>query len=277
MEKYLNQNGVKIHYNALNAENEKARILIVHGLGEHAGTFSNIIDHLLPKNISCWTYDLRGHGKSDGPRGHIDDFDDYVKDTCAIMKLMRADCPENIPFFLMGDSFGGMLVLHVALKHPSLMNGVIASSPGLGLNPMPWIKRTALHLLLKVKPDLPLNNRLDFSKACRNKEWVLHHSTDPLVNPYVTPKWFSEFSKAQETLHRSAADIKVPVLMQISGNDSILDSDVAKRFFNQLTVKDKTLHCYDDLCHYIFFEPPEQRHGVLMDLEKWVMDRIGGI
>ena len=45
-------------------------ILLIHGLGEHSGRYLNLIQDFNDKNISVFTIDIRGHGKSEGKRGH---------------------------------------------------------------------------------------------------------------------------------------------------------------------------------------------------------------
>jgi acylglycerol lipase len=71
---FISQDGLKIFYRHYPAPNEKARIVIAHGLSEHSGRYGNVIERLFPKDISIWALDHRGHGQSDGARGHISSF-----------------------------------------------------------------------------------------------------------------------------------------------------------------------------------------------------------
>ncbi|MCP3955559.1 MAG: alpha/beta hydrolase, partial [Desulfobacterales bacterium] len=71
------------------ADNEIARMVIVHGLGEHSGRYLALADHLAGLGFSLWILDLRGHGKSGGPKGHVDSFDDYTRDVGEILDQAR--------------------------------------------------------------------------------------------------------------------------------------------------------------------------------------------
>ena len=85
--------GVNIFYRHYAAPSERARLVIAHGLGEHAGRYGNVVDRLLPKGISIWAPDHRGHGRSDGNRGHVEHFSQYVADLRLTVELARRELP----------------------------------------------------------------------------------------------------------------------------------------------------------------------------------------
>ncbi len=65
---FSGHDGVNLFYRQYPAPNERARLVIAHGLGEHAGRYGIVVDRLLPRDISIWALDHRGHGKSGGKR-----------------------------------------------------------------------------------------------------------------------------------------------------------------------------------------------------------------
>ena len=72
----------------------------------------------------------------------------------------------------------------------------------------------------------------------------------------------------------SAPEIKIPLLMQLAGDDHLTNADTSANFFEALGSDDKTLHIYKDLYHEIYNEKAEQRKQVLDDLNEWLMKRI---
>ena len=66
----------------------------------------------------------------------------------------------------------------------------------------------------------------------------------------------------------------MPVLMQVAGDDRLVDAETSRQFFDALTVKDKTLFYYDHLYHEIYNEQTEDRKKVLTDFVNWLDDRI---
>ena len=58
----------------------RARMLIVHGLGEHSGRWEHVGDFFANREIDVTAFDLRGHGASGGDRVDINSFDEYLDD-----------------------------------------------------------------------------------------------------------------------------------------------------------------------------------------------------
>ena len=89
--------GIKIFYRQYQAESERARMVIAHGLGEHSGRYGNVIERVLPKGISVWVPDHRGHGRSGGHRGHVLNFEQYLTDLRETVDLATKDMPAEMP------------------------------------------------------------------------------------------------------------------------------------------------------------------------------------
>jgi alpha-beta hydrolase superfamily lysophospholipase len=130
---FKSHDGLKIFYREYRPAKERARLVIAHGLAEHSGRYGNVIEWLFPDDISIWVLDHRGHGQSDGPRGHISSFDDYLNDLKGMVEIAKAGIGENTRFFLLGHSMGGLISLMFAFKYPDMIDGVIVSSPGIGI------------------------------------------------------------------------------------------------------------------------------------------------
>ena len=272
---FKSHDGQKIFYREYRAAKERARIVIAHGLAEHSGRYGNVIEWLFPDDISIWALDQRGHGQSGGPRGHISSFDDYVSDLKGMLEIAKAGIGKNTRCFLLGHSMGGLISLMFALKHPDMIDGVIVSSPGLGMKvKVPGFKAFMGKVMSSIWPGLSLSNELDSSKISRDKEVVNKYDKDPLRHGKVSARWFTEFVGAMEEVHRLAPSMKVPILMQIAGDDQLVDAEASKSFYEKHGVKDKTLHVYEGLYHEIYNELEPDRKKVLDDLENWIMARV---
>ena len=275
IDSFTSQDGLKIFYRHYPAPNEKARLVIAHGLAEHSGRYGNIIERLLPKDISIWALDHRGHGQSDGPRGHISSFDEYLRDLNGMIQIAKTDVPENIKCFLLGHSMGGLIALMFAFKNPDMIDGLVVSSPGLGMKvKVPSFKMVMGKIMSSIWPTLSLGNELDSSKISRDKEVMKKYDNDPLRHGKVSARWFTEFLATMENAHRLAPTMNVPILMQVAGNDHLVDAQASKLFYEKLTVEDKTLHFYDGLYHEVYNELEPDRKQVLDDLENWIMARV---
>jgi alpha-beta hydrolase superfamily lysophospholipase len=268
--------GVKIFYRHYPAESERARMVIAHGLGEHSGRYGNVVERMLPRGISVWVPDHRGHGQSEGKRGHVLNFVQYLSDLRLSVELAGGDRPEGMQCFLLGHSMGGLIALYFAQQFPGLIDGVIASSPALGMViEIPGAKKVLGSLMSCIWPEMTMGNELDTSKVSHDPKIVRAYETDPLVHDRVSARFFTEFVAAMETVHAQASNLKDPILLQVAGDDHLVNARSSVQFFEKLDLEDKTLFVYEGGYHEIYNEDDDLRRQVLKDLEDWLEKRLG--
>ena len=272
---YSSHDGVTIFYRKFQASDERARLVVAHGLGEHSGRYGNVVNRLLPAGFSLWIPDHRGHGQSGGKKGHVLNFEQYLLDLRSMVEKAREDLPQGRKVFLLGHSMGGLIALYFALQDPQLIDGVIASSPALGVAvEVPAVKRILGNVMSFIWPGLLLGNELDATKICRDASVVKAYQDDPLVHDRVSARWFTEIMSAMTEVNRQASRMRIPVLMQVAGDDHLTRAESSQRFFENLAVDDKTFYLYDDLYHEIYNELEDQRQKVLGDLESWLENHL---
>ncbi len=88
----------------------RGEVLLVHGFIEHGGRYAPTAEALARRGYAISVTDLRGHGKSGGPRCWIPSFDEYVDDldTCFDRVVRRA---TGKPVFVLGHSLGGLIAV----------------------------------------------------------------------------------------------------------------------------------------------------------------------
>ncbi|UCF94651.1 MAG: lysophospholipase [Desulfobacterales bacterium] len=275
--RYTSHDNLTIFYRQIRAEPERARLVIAHGLGEHSGRYGNLFKRLIPQGISIWALDHRGHGQSDGRRGHIQHFDQYLSDLGRLIQIVRQDRPDSGPCFLLGHSMGGLIALSFVRQGACPLDGVIASSPALGMViAVPALQKILVHTMSFVWPGLTMKNHLDATKISHDQAVIDAYENDPRVHHHVSARWFTEFLSAMETVHREASKIEIPLLLQVAGDDYLVNAQSALRFFEKLDLEDKTLRVYEGLYHEIYNESKDQREKVLRDLEDWLESHLWG-
>ena len=274
-EEYNSQDGLNIFFRRYKADPEKAVMIIAHGLGEHSGRYVNLFERLVPKGITIYAPDFRGHGKSDGNRGHVLSFGEYLEDLHPIVETALKEKKPGMKCFLLGHSMGGLIAINYAIRRQETIDGLIISSPSLGVAvKVPAIKAVLGKIMSSIWPELSLSNELDASKISHDDKVVAAYKNDPLVHNRVSARWFTEFLSAMENANKGIHNIKVPVLMQIAGDDHLVNAGASKSFFERLSVKDKTIHVYDGLYHEGYNERENDRKVVIGDLEAWISSHI---
>ena len=249
-----------------------ANIILIHNLGGHSGRYHHVAGYFCERNYAVYAIDLRGHGQSDGLRGHIEHFQDYLNDVRALVAHV-VDKGQLAPFFLLGHSVGGLIALMYALEHPEDISSVIASSPALCLQARVSGWRLFLtNLISMVNPSLTMYNQLEPESLSQNETMVAAYKADPLVHNQLTARWVTEYEEAAEWTMENANALAVPALILQGGSDQIVDPAGTRAFFDQVGLEDKYYIEYETFYHDIFNEP--EALSVLGDIEAWLLPRL---
>lgn len=250
----------------------KAVWAIVHGYGEHSGRYLNPVNYFVPRGYALYAYDLRGHGKSPGPRGHIQRFAEYLADTDAFVKFVRRQEPDR-QIFLVGHSLGGLIVSAYVEEHGAGdLSGLIMSSAFLGFKMQVPAGKAALgRVMSRLMPALTMKNDLSAEALSHDPAVVAAYDTDSLNHHVATARFFTEVTDAQARALARAETVRLPLLVVYAGADQIVDPDCSRVFFERAASADKTAHCYDGYYHEIFNEVG--RADVFQDIERWLAGR----
>jgi alpha-beta hydrolase superfamily lysophospholipase len=271
--KFNASDGLELYYQAWRPEGEpKAALAIVHGYGEHSGRYLNLVNYFAPRGYALYAYDLRGHGQSAGPRGHIHSFNEYLSDTDTFLKLVREREP-NRQVFLLGHSLGGLIASAYAEEHPGELPGLIMSSAFLQFKiKVPGWKAAVARVMSALNPTMTMPNDLPASWLSHDPAIVAAYDTDPLNHHVATARWFTAILAAQTRTLDRASELQIPVLVLYAGDDLIGDPAGSALFFERAQLADKTQHRYDGYYHETFNEV--EKETVFRDLEAWLAGRV---
>jgi alpha-beta hydrolase superfamily lysophospholipase len=253
----------------------RAALLIVHGLAEHSGRYLHVLENFANAGYDCWAYDYRGHGRSPGPRVHVWTFDEFLTDLTAARRLVGEARPE-LPLFLVGHSQGGLIVLREALAHPSGLEGIVVSSPFLGMHP-DAAPPAALHMVANIVstfiPRMMFSKVAEPSVLSRDPAVPEAYVNDPLVSTTVSARWFTSILRAHADTRERAPTLSVPALVMQSGDDRLADP-AATRTWVAAAPSDLVEYVeWEGLYHEMFNEP--EKEMVFARVERWIEERLG--
>ena len=249
----------------------RGRLVIVHGYAEHKGRYGELVDELVAARYQCHLLDLRGHGRSGGPRGHVARFAEYREDLQRFLEEVRK-LATPAPLLLLGHSLGGLIALDFVLHHPDVFDSFAVSSPFLApALKILFLKRTLLPWIARFFPTLAVQSGLKAAWLSHDTEIVRAYETDPLVFSTVTLGWFVAVCKGQDEVFNRAAEIRVPILALIGDADAIAHPGRTRALFARLGSEPKRLIDYPGLYHEVFNEI--ERGRVVADLLAWLDER----
>jgi len=250
----------------------QAIILIVHGLGEHSGRYSNYVDYFVPRGYALYGFDTRGHGRSSGGRGYVDRFDRYVEDIDQRAAETRTDWPGT-PLFILGHSLGALMVLSYSARHPDQLTGLIVTGTALqDALALPAWKRNLATLLSRVTPSLKMNNGVALSGLSHDPAMITAYEADSLTHTWGTPRLSTEVDVTRAQVRQSAAAWRVPLLMLHGGADPICLPEGARQFAARTPADVVEYHEYPGLYHEIHNEPEKEQ--VFRDIEAWLQAQL---
>ena len=242
--------GLRLAYRTWEAPKSRAAIVVVHGLGEHSGRYAEFGERLAGSGVSTFAMDLRGHGLSEGRRGHVPSFDVFLQELDRFRREVEGLADFRVPLFLLGHSLGGLIALRYQEEYNTRFEGAIIVSPWLATAmTVPRWKANAAHAMSKLLPAMPFKANIKPEYVSRDTDVVEAYRADPLVHDTVTPRFFSEVSAAMGLALQRSDRIQEPLLFMAAGDDRLVDTERSLRFARSLTGPDTTVKVYPGHYH----------------------------
>jgi alpha-beta hydrolase superfamily lysophospholipase len=256
----------------------RGSLLLVHGLGEHAGRYAHVAAALAAGGIAVRGWDQRGFGRSGGARGAIPHPDALLDDARLLYDRLAADAQaagDDAPPFLLGHSMGGVVAARAATGGWIAPRGLVLSSPALRAR-LSAAQRVQLALGRRLLPNVAVSNALPVDLLSHDPATLAAYRADASVHDRVTPRLAAFIIDAGAQALRDAPRLRVPTLLLVAGSDGIVDAGGARDFAAALPDGVGTLRWYDALYHELFNEREPDRARVLADLRRWITAQLDG-
>ena len=269
--KFSGKGNVEIFYQQWAADRPKVNVVIVHGLGEHSGRYSNIIEACEGKGVSFFALDHRGHGRSNGERGHTNSFMDYIIDLKLFVNTIRRNHPDT-PLLMLGHGLGGTIACKFALTYQNDLSGIILSSPGfMPTIDVPILKTRCADLLSALTPSFSISYGIDPAELSHDEVSIAGFAEDPLIHTTITPRFYTEYMEGASFCLDHARQLRIPLLIIHGEEDRFCDPKGSQLFFNRAESEDKRISILPGLFHETMNETIKPRTKVLSLLSKWII------
>ena len=269
----LSFDGTPLFFRILSPQtkNLAGRVLILHGMGEHGGRYLALAGHLAACGFESVVPDLRGFGKSGGPRAFANAYSVFHSDLSAILSFVEKS-RTKAPLFYLGHSFGGLLVSSYLAVCQVPADGLILSSPLFGIASRVPAWRHVLGLLTAFCFPRYSQATSVIPEALTHDEALIElYKKDTLIYHRITAGLYVEMLKLMNERSRVARALTLPTLVLQAGDDRIVDKEKTLLFYEELAATDKKMQLFPGLYHELFNE--KERESIFGAVSAWLQVR----
>jgi alpha-beta hydrolase superfamily lysophospholipase len=246
-------------------------VLLVHGLGEHAGRYEHVAERLNSWGFAVRGYDHYGHGDSDGVRGALPVMTRLLDDLTDMIESTRKRAEPGTPFVLLGHSMGGLVAACLVALRKVPVDALVLSSPVFdpGLNPF---QKLLVATLPRIAPNFTAGNGLKVDFISHDPNVVAAYKADRRVHDRISARLASFISGAGPIVLERAPQWHVPTLLMYAGQDKLVNPRGSEAFAAAAPRSVVTVRCFEDLYHEIMNEADSQ--PVFDTLRQWLDARL---
>ena len=254
-------------------------IIVTHGLGEHCERHQYFLK-LFSQYFNICLYDLRGHGKSDGKRAYIENFDFYQQDLNQVINYIRKTY-EMKRYVLFGHSLGGLITASYMQNvvdenfYPEkvFLSGPASGGAGMLGSVIANLPPVVMQSLSKGKISIPLAGMLDIKKLSHDPIVYNQYVNDPLCSLKIHSKTFFQIlAQAQDVFSRPLR-VKCDLFCAVGTADVLVDHKRTVEYF-QTIEKNAKLFIVEGGYHELHNEIEKYSGPYFKFLKDSIMDSI---
>ncbi len=261
--------GLHLFFRERHPENgSKAAVVLVHGYAQHADWLLPVENLILSAGFSVFSFDMRGHGRSEGVRCDAVRFSDFAKDIGTAVEYLRE---KNNKVFVLSHSLGASAAVFYAGSSDATVDGLITSAVYVvdAEGYEKW-KHVAGRIIGPFVPLLPIQE-LDPERFSQDPAVADQYREDPLVyHGGVRIRMGMHFMDMEKYLHNAPSRIEVPLLMVHGKDDRLASIEGSRMIYKGAASGDKQLLEIDNCGHEVLKDYPWR--GVCDTIIQWLDD-----
>ena len=211
--------------------------------------------------------DFRGYGWSGGSRAEHT----LLEMQHDIVALLKEVDPE-LPLFLHAHSMGAMIAVSFLVNNPDLnISGVILQAPLIS-NPkhikLDTFRLMAAQFLSDHLPEMIISPRVNPSSVTKKAMILKWFLTNRKCVPIIGSRQAAIMGKFMRDLKYNSKQFAYPVMVHLGGEDTIVNNEATKKFYEQISSEDKQLFEYEGCYHELQHE--DCKREMLKNTLNWI-------
>lgn len=231
------------------ATEPRAALLLLHGVASHLRWYAPLAETLADNGITVVVADRRGCGRSGGRRGDAPSAAALLRDVQLAAAALRERAP-GVPQHLCGVSLGALLAAVTVMETPATWSSLILITPALRLaTPLTKWQCLRLGVASVLCPSLSFPMPYGANALARTADWQDALDSDPLRITRITARFGRITMVLQHSLPQQAAKLHAPILLQLAGDDRVIDNAAARSFFEASASQRRRVETYEGAPH----------------------------
>jgi alpha-beta hydrolase superfamily lysophospholipase len=234
-------------------------LIVLHRGHEHSGRLRELVQALDLDDVAVFAWDARGHGHSDGRRGHAD-VPTLIRDLDAFVRSIRDE--RMIPverMAVMGQSLGAVVAAAWVHDYGPSVRALVLTTPAFRIRLYVPFAIPLLHALARLRPGASVRSYVTASMLTHDRAEAGRYEQDPLITRNVSADALVSARDVATRLLAGAAGITVPTLVLVAGADRVVARGPQQRFFERLGSTVKSFCVYPGFYHGLFHERERAR------------------
>ncbi|KAI8469469.1 MAG: Alpha/Beta hydrolase protein [Monoraphidium minutum] len=258
-----------------------AALLWHHGICEHSGRYTPVLQLIAEQGVAVYTFDVHGHGRSHpqepAERGMIHRFDDMVDDLYGFVAAVEQRRGTRLePCVLGGQSMGGLVAAHAVLRHQERWAGLVLHSAAMGVVWTPVLRAQAAvgGLLAALLPYAQLVPAVRPEDLHPDATVVEAFKSDPLIfHGSLRTRSANEVLKGMRALAPRVPEVGLPLYVVHGMRDATTSFDAVDDFVSRSGSAEKAFAKVEDGFHELLMGEERVANG--RAIAEWCKARCG--
>ncbi len=237
-------------------------VFLAHGLGANSSWWEEFAQFLLKNNISSYAIDFRQHAS----------FREFFLAVKELRGIIRKDNPGK-KIFSVGESMGSLIILSMALKDPSIFDGLACITPAFNskapLKPFEYVK---IFFPLLYDPEKKYKLPVTSDMCTRDPAYLKMIEATYDKDVLSTSQVLFDIFVAQITMRTFPMKLEKPLLFLVAGEDKLVYSAASLKVFEKIKARDKSLIEYPLMYHSLSIDLGREK--VFSDILNWIERRV---
>lgn len=254
--------GLTLQYKTWNTAGATRSLVLLHRGHEHADRWDSVVPFLATPGTALYAWEARGHGQSEGRRGHADGFMPYVRDLDTFFRHLQTAhglTPETT--VIIAHSVGAVVAAAWVHDFAPRIAGLVLATPAFDVNLIFPGALASIRCLQKLKPDATIQSYVRGNWLTRDPAAAAAYDSDPQISKDISARVLIDLFDTSKRVIDDAAVMDRPLLMFAAGADRVVRRGAIQTFYDRYGSDQKTLLTLPEARHAVFHDTCREEVG----------------